>query len=108
MPLRRAYPHLPSAIVLERLGPLTHQPLWLALQSRRIQGLLQMIPDQEAAQGIGTLPNLVLQRLKVLRARHPPRSLLELAKLIEDFLYVPGIIGILTGRLRTHHLGAPA
>jgi len=56
---------------------------------------------------IGALPNLVLQRLKVLRARHQPRSLLSLSKLIEDFLYVPGVIGILTGRTRTPDVDAP-
>src|SRR5262249_43525326 len=58
-------------------------------------------------QVISALTNLVLQRLKVLRARYQSRCLLYLSKLVKDFLYMPRVIGILTGQARTHHVDAP-
>ena len=32
-----------------------------------------------------------------IRARHEPRALLHLLQLVEDCLYIPGVIGILAG-----------
>jgi len=46
---------------------------------------------------IGALTPLALQRFEGVRARHQPRGLLHLPKLVEDLLYVSGVIGILAG-----------
>src|SRR5262249_1124965 len=35
------------------------------------------------------------------------RCLLYLSKLVKDFLYMPRVIGTLTGQARTHHIDAP-
>src|SRR5215470_11153444 len=108
MPLSRANPYLDPAIVLERFGPLAHQLLLLGLQGRGIQRPLEVMPDQQTAQAIGTLTNLAFQRLKLMWTRHQPRRLLHLSKLVEDLLYVPGVIAILTGQTRvTRHVAAP-
>jgi hypothetical protein len=58
MPLSRANPHPDPAIILERFGPLAHQLLLLGLQGRGIQCLLEVMPDQQTTQAIGTLTNL--------------------------------------------------
>src|SRR5207302_876720 len=49
MPLSRANPDLHLPVACERRGPMAHQEVLLRLQGRRIQGLLQVIPDQQAA-----------------------------------------------------------
>jgi len=67
-----------------------------------------VIPDQQAAQLIGALTNLPFQRLEFLRTRHESRGLLHLVQLVEDFLYMPGVIGILADQTRvTRHIHAP-
>src|SRR5215471_17731951 len=67
-----------------------------------------MIPDQQAPQAIGALTNVPFPRLEFLWARHQPRGLLHLVQLVEDFLYLPGVIGILAGQTRiTRHIHAP-
>jgi hypothetical protein len=65
------------------------------------------VPHQEAAQVISAVTNLAFQRLKLLRARRQLWGLLHVVKPVEHFLYLPGVIGILTGQTRTHHVDAP-
>jgi len=87
---------------------MAHQQVLFRLQGGRIEGLLKVIPHQEAAQLIGALTNLVLQGLKFFRARHEPRDRLHLLQLIEGFLYLPGVISILAGQTRlTRQVNAP-
>jgi len=87
---------------------MAHQEVLLRLQGRRIQGLLQVIPDQQAAQLIGALTNLALQCFEFVRAGHKPRCPSHLSQLVKDLLYVPGVIGILARQTRvTRHVDAP-
>ncbi len=98
--MRRAHPSLAPAIVLERCGPLTPQRLWLGLPGRGRHRLREVMPDQEAAQAIGTWTNRAFQRLEVVRAGPQPRRLLQRVQLVEGLLEVSGVIGILAGRTR--------
>src|SRR5262245_45812597 len=76
--------------------------------SSRIQRVLRVMPDQETPQPIGTLTNLPLQRLRRIRACRQPRDLLHRVKLVEDFLYMFGIIGIPAVQTRvTRQVDAP-
>jgi hypothetical protein len=67
-----------------------------------------MVADQEAAQAIGALTHLAFQRFEFVWAGHEPRCLFHLSKLVQDLLYVPGVIGILARQTRvTRHGDAP-
>lgn len=80
----------------------------LSLQGGGIEGLLQVLPHQAAAQLIGALTHLVLPGLTCCRARPEPRDLLHLAQRIEGFLSLPALISLLTGQTRlTRHVHTP-
>jgi hypothetical protein len=87
---------------------MTHQQVLLRLPGRCIQGLLQVIPDHQAAQGIGALTHLAFSHRTCLRAHHQPRGLLHLVQRVEGFLSMPGVIALLADHTRvTRHSDAP-
>src|SRR6516164_8725064 len=108
MPLSGANRHRHLAVIFQRLGPMAYQQVLLHLQVCCIQALLDMMAHQEAAQPIGALTNLALQRLEFFWAGHQLGGLLHLMKRVEGFLYLPGVIALLVGQTRlTRHVHAP-
>jgi hypothetical protein len=106
--LSRAHQHLDLAVVFAWFGPVAHQPLWLGLQGRCIQGLLYVVAPQEAAQAIRALTQLTFEDLEFLWDGPQPWELLQLVQLIKDFLYVAGVIRILADQTRvTRHVDTP-
>jgi hypothetical protein len=59
--------------------------------------MLKVRAEQEAAESIRTPSNLAFQHVEFLRARDDLRSFLHLLQLVEEVLYLPGILAMLTG-----------
>jgi hypothetical protein len=70
--------------------------------------VLKVKAKQEAAESIGAPSNLAFQRVEFLWIRHDPWCFLHWLQLVEGFLYLSGVIAILTGQTRiTCHGHAP-
>jgi hypothetical protein len=70
--------------------------------------VLKVKAEQEAAEAIGALTKFAFQRVEFLRSRHDPWRFLHLLQLVEGFLYLGGVIAILTSHTRiTCHGHAP-
>ena len=68
----------------------------------------KVVADPYAAQAIGALTHLAVQRFTCVRAGHQPQSLRHVGQCLEGFLSLPGVIAILLGHTRgTRHGHAP-